>query len=381
MKSLLVLLAIFTLCAQPCAAQEKTGGFGSPRTLQTPPASVYGFQAEQVADGVYTLNQGDDFHIQPRGNVGIVLQSKGVVLIDSGGSPDGAEQVIAFVRSLTDRPVTAIVITHWHGDHALGVSRLLEEWPGARVVSTQPTRDMLLSPDADRFMPGDDAAANAVYQANIQGGVNYLRNASLDESLSEAERRGFSQAALEYEQFGHEMARAHRVAPTEVFEMSMTLEDQTHPLEVSFSGRANTAGDAIAWLPQQQVVFTGDIVVLPIPYGFNSYPGEWVMALQKISVLGYRVLVPGHGRPQYDSAYVDMLVAMLNEVRAQVAPMAPTDMDAAAVSGAIDLDDASTELAGEDPWLRRWFRAYWKDPVVSSALREARGEEIVQGAN
>jgi len=128
-------------------------------------------------------------------------------------------------------------------------------------------------------------------------------------------------------------------------------------------------------------VFTGDIVVLPIPYGFNAYPGEWTGALQKIDALGYRVLVPGHGRPRHDSAYVDKLVAMLNDVRAQVAPLAPSDMDAAAVSGAVDMDAASTDLAGDDPWLRRWFGAYWKGPVVSSALREARGEEIIQGAN
>jgi glyoxylase-like metal-dependent hydrolase (beta-lactamase superfamily II) len=381
MKTRLALDAVCMLYFQICDAREDNADFNQPLVLESPPASVYGFRAEQVADGVYTLNQGDEFHIQPRGNVGVIEQSNGVVLIDSGGSPDGAEQVIALVRSMTGKPVTAIVITHWHGDHALGVSRLLEEWPQARVISTKPTRDMLGSVDANRFMPGDDAAANAVYLANIEAGVSYLRDASKDDALAAEERAGFSRAASEYEQFGREMALARRVAPSEVFERSMMLSDTTHPVELMFPGRANTAGDAVAWLPRQKIVFTGDVVVVPIPYGFNAYPESWITVLENIRGLGYRVLVPGHGRPMQNEVGIDMLISMLKDVRAQVAPMAATDMDAAAVSAGIDLEAQGQSITAGDRWLQRWFRDYWKLPIVSSALREARGEPVVQGAN
>jgi glyoxylase-like metal-dependent hydrolase (beta-lactamase superfamily II) len=282
---------------------------------------------------------------------------------------------------LTDKPVSAIVITHWHGDHALGVARLLREWPQARVISTQATRDMLASPDADKFMPGDNAAANAVYLANIEDGVNYLREAAKDETLQEDDHAGFGQAALEYAQFGREMARSRRIAPAEVFDQSLLLADETHPVEVKFFGRANTAGDAVVWLPEQKIVFSGDIVVLPVPYGFNSYPGEWTGVLADIRGLAYDVLVPGHGRPLRDTVHIDRLITMLEDIRAQVAALASTDMDAAAVTAAVNLESASHAIAGDDPWLNRWFRDYWKDPIVSSALREARGEPIVQGSN
>ncbi|MDH4108813.1 MAG: MBL fold metallo-hydrolase [Gammaproteobacteria bacterium] len=342
---------------------------------------VYGFQAETLAPGVYALNEGNDFHIQPRGNVEVIEQSNGVVLVDGGGSPAGAEQVIGFVRSKTPKPVTAIVITHWHGDHALGVSRLLQEWPDARVISTGPTSDMLTSPEADRYMPGDDAEKNAAYMANIQGGVAFLKGASQDEQYSEAERAGFAQSAVEYEQFAREMATARRAAPTETFEHSLTLADQTHPVEVTFLGRANTAGDAVVWLPRQKVVITGDLVVAPVPFGFNSYPEEWIGVLDQVRGLNYAVLAPGHGRPMRDTAYVDLLISMVTDVRAQVAPLASTDMGAAAVNAAVELDEAQATIAGDDPWLRRWFRDYWKEPIVSSALREARGVPIVQGSN
>lgn len=375
------LLVVAVLYLQTCAACETVATYAQAQALPTPKASVYGFQYEQISACVYALNQGDEFHLQPRGNVGIIEQSQGVVLIDSGGSPDAAEQAIALLHSLTNKPVMAIVITHWHGDHALGVSRLLEEWPQARVISTQPTREMLDSPEADHFMPGDNAEANAVYMANIEGGVTYLRDASRNEALDEVERAGFAQAALEYEQFGREMLRARRMPPTEVFEQSLTLDDPTHPVEVRFPGRANTAGDAIVWLPRQQIVFTGDVVVLPIPYGFNVYPEEWIGVLQDIRDLGYQVLVPGHGRPMRDTVYIEKLISMLVDVRKQVAPLAKTEMDTTAVSAAVSLEAASYLNDDGDPWMRRWFRDYWKEPIVSSTLREARGEAIIQGTN
>lgn len=353
---------------------------GSPQVLPAAAGSLYGYQAETLAPGVFALNQGDAFHVQPRGNVEVIEQAHGVVLVDSGGSPAGAEQVIAFVRSLTAKPVTAIVLTHWHGDHALGVSRLLQEWPAARVISTAPTRDMLTSADADRYMPGDNAAANTAYMANIQGGIDFLREAALDQNLQEIDRAGFAQAAREYEQFGREMSTARRVPPTEAFEQRLTLADRTRPVEIMFLGRANTAGDAIVWLPRQRVVMTGDVVVAPIPYGFNSYPRDWIEVLARIKALDFAVLAPGHGRPMRDSAYIDRMTAMLTDVRTQAAPFAAGDSDAAAVSGQVNLDAARNSFAGEDRWLRRWFREYWKDPIVSSALREARGQPIVQGA-
>jgi hypothetical protein len=55
--------------------------------------------------------------------------------------------------------------------------------------------------------------------------------------------------------------------------------------------------------------------------------------------------------------------------------------DTAVIVNAVNLDAYSDAIAGHDPWLRRWFRDHWKSPIVSSALREARGEAIIQGAN
>jgi glyoxylase-like metal-dependent hydrolase (beta-lactamase superfamily II) len=347
----------------------------------TPAVDDYHYGVESLDAGVHVLTQGNTFHLQPRGNVGIIEQSAGIVLFDSGGSPAAADEIIAFVHNRSKKPVTAIILSHWHGDHVLGVSRLLEAWPKARVISTRSTRDLLASPQTDRFMPGDDADANARYMANNQSSIDFLESTAKDESLEARDRAGFALAAKEYTQFAREMSVAHRVAPNEVFDTRIELADATTPVEIRYFGRANTAGDAIAWLPRQRIVFSGDVVVAPIPYGFNTYPGDWIHVLDGLSTLDFSVLVPGHGSPQRDHNFLGRFRTMLVSIRTQVATL---KSDSAVtndnVGTRLKIDAERKAITNDDPWLQRWFRNYWLSPIGSSALREARGEEIIQGA-
>ena len=347
--------------------------------LPRAPGTAYGYFAESIAPGVTVLHQNDEFHVQPRGNVTIVEQTGGYVLVDSGGSPAAADQLIEVLARNTGKPLKAIILTHWHGDHVLGVSRLLERWPAALVIGTTSTRDMLSDRKTDRFMPGSDAAANATFMKNVDEAVAYLDGAARDMNLLPEERAGFARAAVEYRQYGHEMKSARRTPPTVLLEDTIILKDETHPVEIRFFGRANTAGDAIAFLPKQRIVATGDIVVSPIPFGSNTYPSEWIKALERIRALRFDTMVPGHGRPTKDRVRIDTLIAMLKHVRSNVAPFAHDQTPESEVLKKVDLSQSEAAIAGKDPWLRRWFRAYWRDPIISSALREARGQPVLQG--
>lgn len=369
------LVAVVTLHLAACAASVRTP---LSRPSAAPP-HTWSFTTETVAMHVNVLHQ-LGFHVQPRGNVEVIEQANGVVLIDSGGSPAGAEEVIAFVHGATRKPVTAIVITHWHSDHSLGIARLKQEWPNARVISTPGTRDMLANPNTDRFMPGDNAEANARLQQNLASAVAFLTQQSQRTELSAIEHAGYAQAAAEVQNYAHEMESAHRAVPTETFSTRLTLPDRTTPVELMFLGRANTEGDAIAWLPRQRVLITGDTVVSPIPFGFDSYPAEWLSVLQRMRAFDYVVLLPGHGMPMRDKTYLDRLIAAITAARAQAAALAAdTTVTQANVAQHVDFGDLRTQFAGDDPWLRRWFNAYWSTPIAWSALREARNVPIVQG--
>jgi hypothetical protein len=77
--------------------------------------------------------------------------------------------------------------------------------------------------------------------------------------------------------------------------------------------------------------------------------------------------------------YLDQVIALLTEIRAQVAPVAQAPLDEA--RRGVNLGAHSDLFSGGDPWKRRWFGAYWAQPIIASAWREARGEPIVQGGD
>ena len=76
---------------------------------------------EPVAPHVWVIRQAEPFHLQPIGNVTLIEQADGLVLIDAGGSPGSGRRIVQLVKSVSAKPVKAVAITHWHGDHALGL--------------------------------------------------------------------------------------------------------------------------------------------------------------------------------------------------------------------------------------------------------------------
>jgi glyoxylase-like metal-dependent hydrolase (beta-lactamase superfamily II) len=143
-------------------------------------------------------------------------------------------------------------------------------------------------------------------------------------------------------------------------------------------GRANTDGDAVVWLPKQKIVIAGEIVIAPFPYGFESYPVDWIVTLAKLRAMPWHTLIPGHGMPQTDRTQLDRIVSVLKEVRAQVAPLVKQGRTLEQVKAKVDLGAQAKAFVGDDPWLTIWFKAFFVDGIVSSAYKEAKGQPIVQ---
>src|SRR6476659_1653354 len=98
---------------------------------------------EAVTDHVWVMRQPDRLWAAVIGNVEIVEQSDGVVLVDSGGTISDGEDVVAAVAKLTPKPIKAVIITHWHNDHPLGVPGILERFPKARIIATEWTKRLM----------------------------------------------------------------------------------------------------------------------------------------------------------------------------------------------------------------------------------------------
>ncbi|MEK7697319.1 MAG: MBL fold metallo-hydrolase, partial [Pseudomonadota bacterium] len=87
--------------------------------------------------------------------------------------------------------------------------------------------------------------------------------------------------------------------PTETFDGKRELKLGKTIVQLLHFGPAHTPGDIAVWLPQQKILFAGDIVytermlaIIPL-----SHTGGWVQAFDKLVALKPRVVVPGHGKP------------------------------------------------------------------------------------
>ncbi len=367
-------LAAFALAAAfvHSAAAETTRNPEGPT-----PQDGYFEEVQKLDPGVWLIRQAKPFHLQPIGNVTVVEQADGLVMVDSGGTPGSGRRIVGLIRSLSRKPVKAVIISQWHGDKPLGLPAVLAAWPDARVISTEATRAHLGDPATMNAPAAFDPAANKAMLDKYRGYIGYGRQMA-GKARTPAERAGWEAMARLFTQYVQDMDGAITVQPGEGFTDRLELPDAARPVQAMFLGKADTDGDAVVWLPRQRILVAGETVVLPIPFGFEAYPAEWIQVLRRIGAYDFRILVPGHGAPQHDRRYVGRLIALIQAVQDQVRPLVAQGLTLDQIQAKVSLDDEATRFVRQDPWLRQWFEQYWTRPIVTSAYREAKGEPIVQ---
>jgi glyoxylase-like metal-dependent hydrolase (beta-lactamase superfamily II) len=336
------------------------------------------FVASEVDPRVHLLSTPDDYFGPVIGNVILIEQRDGLVLVDSGLTAGNGRAVVRYAKSLSPKPIKAVLITHWHNDHPQGVSAVRDAFPKVRIISTRETETGMLGPEAFDigYSPGakwDEATAKLVAKQKEQ-----LQKLLNDPAVMEDRKERIRKALPQQDAFLRDFTGSYIVPPTETFERNLLLDDPDVPVRFLHFGRANTAGDALAWLPKQKILATGDIVVAPSPFGFGSFPADWIETIGKVKATGFVTLVPGHGAPQKDTAYLDKLIAAIGDVRAQVGPLAKSGMPIDDVRKKVDFS-RSIALFGDSERMKRNAQGLFFDPMILNAYHEARGEPIVQG--
>jgi glyoxylase-like metal-dependent hydrolase (beta-lactamase superfamily II) len=334
----------------------------------------FAVEIEQLADGVYVARRPFSWRLPVQANVTIVINDEDVVLVDGAGLPAHAEHIIKAVRELTDKPVSTILTTHWHGDHNLGYKVFRREYPEVRIIAHENTRHSMAN--------GVMEYALGTTEERIQPGIDYMKK-----QASEAKASGEPEELVA---FWNSYAGDYEAQTREYIGIEVVLADETYAdryvlhrgdrvIEFLYLGNANTDGDAILWLPKEKIVATGDIVVGPTPYGFGSYPGEWGDTLRAVKALDYDILVPGHGDVQRDTSYVNALIAVMDGISEQGrAAVARGVASEDAMREAVDFSVHEDAIAGEDPLLRFLFNRWFKQPIIESVYIEATGGTVTQ---
>ena len=182
-------------------------------------------------------------------NVGLVVGTEAALLVDTGSSPAQGRAIRESVAAVTDRPLVAVAVTHWHFDHAFGLAAF------ADLVTV-----------AHESVPG---------------------------------RLGSPEAAGEAARLGVAVADLGRPSRELVVATAFDLGDRR--VEVAHLGRGHTDGDLVVVVPDGDVVFAGDLVESagPPSFGPDSVGDEWAGTLDGLVGLMTEktVAVPGHGDP------------------------------------------------------------------------------------
>jgi glyoxylase-like metal-dependent hydrolase (beta-lactamase superfamily II) len=211
----------------------------------------------EIGDGIYAFTaEGDP-------NSGVIVGDDAVMVVEAQATPRLARKVIDCVRSVTDKPITHLALTHYHAVRVLGASA----YGAPQVLMSEKARAMVAE-------------------------------------------RGKEDWDSEFDRFprlfqGHEEIPG-LTWPTTTFDGRMSVYLGKRRVDFMQLGRAHTAGDIVIHVPDQNVMFTGDIV----EYRSACYCGDghfhdWPETLENIRSWDLDAIAPGRGDPLIGRAKVN----------------------------------------------------------------------------
>ncbi len=306
-------------------------------------------------------------------NTTVVIGESGVLVFDAAGFALQGERLVRKLAELTDKPVTHIAISHWHGDHSMGVHKLLERFPDAEVISHEFTARYIASPNMDA-VPPRDLKAEGEYRARVEKALaSGVRSDGTP--VTPTMRAFYTDLLADFDFVGEEVARRQVTRPTRTMTDRLVIDLGGRTVELRHIAPGNTKGDMFLWLPEERILATGDIVVRPTPYGFFSYPKSWAAVLRELEAFDARFIVPGHGEIMTDTAYLDLLAETMDFVAAQVDALAKSGKSLDETRTAIDWAPVEERFTGGDSMLALLFNIWFKTPIVEAQYNLSTGKD------
>jgi cyclase len=333
------------------------------------PAEEHTVSATQIAPGIYCFVEDSPSGIVS-GNVTLIVGSKRALVVDSGHVPVIAETIIRAIRTLTEKPVAYLLQTHWHMDHVMATGSYDAAFPGLVVISHEFTAEMTKLTSPLYVTEGPRLAAEDVERLRAQ----LLRSENRDGTpWTEGQRQRAASTLGRALQWSSEFSRMRYRAPDVTFGDGLTIDLGERAVKIVHFGRGNTAGDAVALVPEVGVAIVGDILVYPVPYAYGSYISEWQAVLSRIAALGARAIVPGHGPVMYDLRYLERVRGLLAVIDAETRKVWRPGMPLAELSAKVDLAEIRDSFCRGDRVLEATFDSSTA-AAIDRAAQELAGE-------
>ena len=275
-------------------------------SAQQAPAAPQPLAVKQVKPNVYWVEGGG-------GNAGFVIGTDGVIVIDAKTTPAAAKEMLGEIAKITPKPITHVILTHSDGDHVNG----LTSFPSGLVIIAH---------------AGDKKELDAAVAAGARG-----------------------------------LPPMDRMPNKVVTQNKETMTIDGVKLELYHWAPAHTSGDLTVFLPDQKIVFTGDLGATNRPSPNIHFDKEgsadgWLTSMKGIVALDADVFVPGHGDVQ-TKAFNEQRLKDLTELRAKVAALVKAGKSLADIK--VELKDHG-QTPGQ-PAAPTWIESTYKE------LTEKRG--------
>lgn len=327
------------------------------------------FEIQKVAEGVFALIRREPLGLWFESNVVFIINDHDVIVVDTNISNDSAKEAIAALQKLTSKPVRYIVNTHWHEDHIIGNQAWREAYPDVEFIG-----------HASTLTDFPKVGLNNRKQS-ITGGPGLIKllqdqlskNQSLAGSeLSEEERAGYNETIRLVDRYVKEAPGFQVVLPTLTIEDNLTLQRNNRTIEIRHLGKAHTAADLIVYLPQENIVITGDLVVWPVPLiGSTSYPIDYITTLENLLTLRPATMIPGHGPVMHDDSHVKLTIRMLSSIKQQVEAAIARSESLADARKSVNLSEFRKAFAGDSKFKGFIFDNYVTSSAIPAAYRQA----------
>jgi glyoxylase-like metal-dependent hydrolase (beta-lactamase superfamily II) len=281
-------------------------------TPAEPPPPIVTGPAVEVADDIHVI---PDRGVPLVPNVGVVLGRRDALVVDTGMGPQNGAAVRDIAEQLAAGRPLLLTITHFHPEHGYGAQAFV---PGATIVYNRGQHEEL-----------------------VLKGAPYLEL---------------------FRTFGATVADAlegvELVEPHVVYDGEANLELGERTVELRTWGLAHTRADQVVYVPNERVLFTGDLVESKCFAIFPYFPPDdvdvdgdrWIALLERLERLEPAIVVPGHG-PVDDAGVITIARDYLAELRAETKRLVEEGLDVETIVAELD-----TEMRRRRP---DWAQPEW----------------------
>ena len=206
-------------------------------------------------------------------NSGVVIGDRYILVSDATATPAMARDLIARIRTVSDKPIKYVLLTHYHAVRVLGASAFVAEG-ATEVIASRGTWDLIVERGAQDMLSEMERFPRLFRGADSVPGLTWPTLVIGDGTPG---RQG-----------------------------SLTVDLGGVKVEIWHPGAGHTRGDTIAWVEAEKVLFSGDLV----EYEAGVYTGdaqleEWPATLEALRALGAEAIVPGRGEAMRGQADVN----------------------------------------------------------------------------